>query len=235
MTGASQQAVGGGGTWVVVPAFNEAASLPSTLAQLSRRYPNIIVVDDGSTDDTPELALRHGAWCLSHAVNCGQGAALQTGVDFALSLGASVIVTFDADGQHSVADIDALVGPVRRGEAEVCLGSRFLGEAVGISWTRWAVLKVGVAVTRWLSRIDVTDTHNGMRAFSRAAAERIRITQDGMAHASEILEAISRLGLRFREVPVTIRYTAESFRKGQSSWNGLRIFGQLLMAKLIRS
>ncbi|MDR3637801.1 MAG: glycosyltransferase family 2 protein [Isosphaeraceae bacterium] len=235
MTGiADPPAENGGATWVVVPAFNEAENLPTTLALLSSRYPNVVVVDDGSTDTTSDLALRHDVWCLHHIVNCGQGAALQTGVDFALHKGASVIVTFDADGQHSVDDIDALVRPIQDEGADVCLGSRFLGRAVGIPWTRWAVLKLGIVVTRQLSRIKVTDTHNGLRAFSRQAATRIRITENGMAHASEILDAISRLGLRFREVPVTIRYTAESLRKGQDSWNSVRIFGQLIMTRIIR-
>jgi polyprenyl-phospho-N-acetylgalactosaminyl synthase len=234
MTGISDPSVGtGGDTWVVVPAFNEAENLPRTLAALGGRYPNIVVVDDGSTDETSDLALRHDVWLLHHIVNCGQGAALQTGVDFALHHGASIVVTFDADGQHCVDDIDALVRPIRDECADVCLGSRFLGQAVGIPWTRWAVLKLGIAVTRRFSRINVTDTHNGLRAFSRRAAQQIRITENGMAHASEILDLISRLGLRFCEVPVTIRYTTESLRKGQNSWNSVRILGHLLMNKII--
>ena len=223
-----------GCTWVVVPAYNEANHLPATLTKLRERYRHVVVVDDGSTDATSELALHHDVWCLRHVTNCGQGAALQTGINFALRHGAAIIVTFDADGQHGVEDIDTLVRPICDGEVDVCLGSRFLGRAVGITWARWLVLKVGVFVTRWYSQIDVTDTHNGLRAFSREAAERIRITQNGMAHASEILDAIARLSLRFREVPITIRYTAETLRKGQSSWNGVRIFGELLMARLIR-
>jgi polyprenyl-phospho-N-acetylgalactosaminyl synthase len=225
---------GGDVIWVVVPAFNEAENLPRTLTELAGRYRNIVVVDDGSDDATPEVALAHDVWCLTHVVNCGQGAALQTGVDFALVNGASIIVTFDADGQHRAEDIDALIRPVREGEVDVCLGSRFLGRAVGITGSRWLVLKAGVLVTRLLSRLDLTDTHNGLRAFSRAAAERIRITHNGMAHASEILDSISRLGLRFREIPVTVRYTAASFQKGQSSWNSVRILGEILMARIIR-
>ena len=194
----------------------------------------MVLIDDGSTDATPELALRHNVWCLSHIVNCGQGAAIQTGVDFALRNGASVIVTFDADGQHCAEDITALLRPIRNGEVDVTLGSRFLGKAIGIPWTRLIVLKLGVLLTRLLSQVNVTDTHNGLRGFSRRAAERIRITQNGMAHASEILDLIPRLGLRFCEVPVTVHYTAELLSKGQKSWSGVQILTRFLLAKMIQ-
>ena len=96
------------------------------------------------------------------------------------------------------------------------------------------MLKLGVLFTRVFSRIKVTDAHNGFRALSRAAAQKIRLTHNRMAHASEILDQIRALGLRFVEVPVTIRYTADTFAKGQSSWNALKIVGQLLMGRIIR-
>lgn len=220
--------------WIVVPAFNEAGKLGNTLSELRSRYRNVVVVDDGSTDSTADMVLRHDVWCLRHIANCGQGAALQTGIDFAFEAGATIIVTFDADGQHLVADIEPLIQAIRAGSADVALGSRFLGRAIGITWTRWAVLKIGVLVTRLISHLPLTDTHNGLRALNREAARRIRITQDRMAHASEIIDAIAQLGLRFVEVPVTVRYTPETFQKGQTSWNCVRIFGEILMARVIR-
>lgn len=223
-----------GSIWIVVAAFNEGPRLAATLTSLRRYHPHVVVVDDGSSDDTADVALAHGAWTLRHVVNCGQGAALQTGIDFALARGAEVLVTFDADGQHGADEIERLVEPVRTGRVDVALGSRFLGKAVGVPWGRWAILKLGVLFTRVFSRIAVTDTHNGFRALSRGAALRIRITQDRMAHASEILEEISRQRLEFCEVPVTIHYSAGTLAKGQSSWNALRIVGQLLLGRLIR-
>jgi glycosyltransferase involved in cell wall biosynthesis len=222
------------GVWIVIAAYNEGGRLGATLQSLRRYFPNVVVVDDGSADDTHEVALAHGVWALRHVVNCGQGAALQTGMDFALGRGAEVVVTFDADGQHGADDIEQLVEPVHSGRADVALGSRFLGQAVGLPWSRWLVLKLGVHFTRVFSRIDVTDTHNGFRALSRHAAQSIRITQDRMAHASEILEQISQQRLRFCEVPVTIHYSGATLAKGQSSWNALRIVGQLLLGRLIR-
>jgi glycosyltransferase involved in cell wall biosynthesis len=223
-----------GAVWIIVPAFNEAARLGETLTALADYAPRIVVVDDGSTDDTAAVALTQPVWLLRHVVNCGQGAALQTGIDFALAQGADTIVTFDADGQHSATEIAWLIEPVQSGRADVALGSRFLGQAPGLPWGRWLVLKLGVLFTRIFSGIAVTDTHNGFRAFSRQAATYIAITQNRMAHASEILDQIRAAGLRYVEVPVTIRYTPTSLEKGQSSWNAFKMAGQLLLGRLIR-
>ena len=221
--------------WVVAPAFNEAERLPATLAKLCSRFANVVVVDDGSSDDTAEAALAQpGAWVVRHAVNLGQGAALQTGIDFAVSRGAEFIVTFDADGQHDADDVPQLLRPLREGRADVALGSRFLGRAAGMPRSRWLLLKLGVVFTRVFSRIRVTDTHNGLRALSRRAAEQIRITLNGMAHASEILDEVNRLGLRYCEVPVTIRYWPSTLRKGQSPWNSVRIVASLALARILR-
>jgi glycosyltransferase involved in cell wall biosynthesis len=172
-------------------------------------------------------------WVLRHAVNLGQGAALQTGIDFALSRGAKYLVTFDADGQHDVADIPRLLEPLQQDGIDVALGSRFLGSAVGMPPARWLILKMAVVFTRIFSRIRVTDTHNGLRALNRRAAQRIRITQNGMAHASQILDEIGPQGLSYREVPVTIHYSQEALQKGQSSWNCVRIVGKLVLGRII--
>ena len=220
--------------WIVVPAYNEGRRLTVTLRNLKRHYDNIVVVDDGSRDDTGQFALAEGVWALRHPINCGQGAALQTGIDFALQQGASAIVTFDADGQHCVEEIAGLIEPIRIGETDVVLGSRFLGRAEGLPWTRRLVLKAGVAFTRIFSRIRVTDTHNGLRALSRQAAERIRLHENRMAHASEILHQIQLLRLRYCERPVTIRYTTETLAKGQSSWNAISILSQFILGRFVR-
>lgn len=224
-----------GDVWIVVAAYNEGQRIGNTLRELQTcGYHNVVVVDDGSRDDTGEHALAAGAWVLRHVINLGQGAALQTGIRFALLRGAAFIVTFDADGQHRADEISRLLQPVRSGEADVALGSRFLGRAENIPWTRKLILKGGVLFTRVVSNIKVTDTHNGFRALSRMAAEKIRLRQNRMAHASEILDEIRENGLRYVEVPVTIRYTEETLAKGQSSWNAVRIVGQFLMGKLVK-
>jgi glycosyltransferase involved in cell wall biosynthesis len=219
--------------WVVVAAYNEGARIGATLEGLCRRGYPVVVVDDGSHDDTAAVAARHPVWILRHALNRGQGAALQTGIDFALRQGAAVVVTFDADGQHDAADVEAVVRPVREGAADVALGSRFLGGAVGLPPARRLVLRLGVLFTWAFSGVRVSDTHNGFRALSAGAARRIRITHDRMAHASEILDQVRSLGLRYVEVPVTITYSRETLDKGQSSWNALRIAGQLLLRRFL--
>ena len=219
--------------WIVVPAYNEAPRLSATLAGLLPRWRNVVVVDDGSTDDTAAVARSHGAALVRLPINCGQGAALQTGIDFALQRGAAAIVTFDADGQHRASDIPRLLEPLRRGEVDVALGSRFLGSTIDMPVSRRLLLWAAVGFTRLVSRIQVTDTHNGLRALTASAARRIRLTQARMAHASELLSLVRLHDLRYCEVPVTIAYRRETLAKGQSSWGAVRIVGQLILGRLI--
>jgi len=212
------------GTWAVVPAFNEASAIAGTVAGIAAVGCRCIVIDDASTDPTAEHARRAGALVIRHAVNRGQGAALETGIRFCLGRGARFIVTFDADGQHDPADIGPLVAPLVSGDAEIVLGSRFLGTAIDIPRSRLIALKAAVLITRASSGLAVTDTHNGLRAMSRRAAEAISFTVDRMGHASEILDQIRQHGLRWTEAPVTVRYTPYSRSKGQSSAMAVRSF-----------
>jgi glycosyltransferase involved in cell wall biosynthesis len=220
-------------TYVVIPAYNEASSVEQVVRSVRTHYPNVVVVDDGSSDQTFAAAKRAGAMALRHVINRGQGASLQTGIQFALARGAQYVVTFDADGQHQVEDIQALVEPVWRGKCEVTLGSRFLGQAVNLPSSRRWLLLAGVLFTRLVNGLKLTDTHNGLRVFSRAAAEKLDIQLDGMAHASEIIDIISRQRLTFREVPVRIHYTDYSLAKGQTSRSALRIVLQYLLGRFV--
>ena len=180
---------------------------------------HVVVVDDGSADRTSETALEAGATVLRHLMNRGQGAALQTGIEYSLKKGADVIVTFDADGQHDAADVAALLHPIVDGFADVVLGSRFLGKAENMPLSRWVVLKCGLVFTRWTSGLKLTDTHNGLRAFSRRAAQHVRFINDRMAHASELMDLIRKNKLHYLEVPVHVRYTEQTRKKGQSGLN----------------
>jgi polyprenyl-phospho-N-acetylgalactosaminyl synthase len=220
--------------FIVIAAYNESRSIRSVVDKVLTVYPNVVVVDDGSLDDTSGPLAGSGAEILRHCINRGQGAALQTGIEFAVAQGADVVVTFDADGQHDLNDVEGLVQPILNGECDVTLGSRFLGNAVGIPTSRKIVLKVGVLFTRIFSRIRVTDSHNGLRALSRRAAASIHLTMDRMAHASEILDQIRAGKWRYKEVPVSIYYSEYSLAKGQSSWNALKI-GVELLARRARS
>ncbi len=207
--------------WIVIPAYNEERVIGSVLEELSGR--NVVVVDDCSTDTTKLVASKYQVHLLSHPVNLGQGAALQTGITYALLNGAEKIVTFDADGQHSVSDIEKLIDALTN--YDVALGSRFLesGSAENLPTSRRVLLKCAALYTRASTGLTLTDTHNGLRALSRHAAEKIVITQNRMAHATQVLQLIAYHKLSYIEVPVNIKYTEYSLAKGQKMSNSLNI------------
>lgn len=205
--------------WVIIPAFNESSVIAEVVHNLQLLQDVcILVVDDGSEDATYEKARSAGALVCRHIVNIGQGAALQTGFEYALNHGAEVLVTFDADGQHFHGDLPHVIGPILRNECDVVLGSRFLGadSVAGIPIGRYYLLKIAVFIWRNLLGLKITDIHNGFRAFSKSAASNLKLRNSRMYHATEILEYIGRRRLHMIEVPVHIHYSAYSLSKGQS-------------------
>jgi glycosyltransferase involved in cell wall biosynthesis len=219
--------------WLVIPVYNEETVIADVLAHALRTFRNIVCVDDGSSDGSAERIAGSGAHLLRHPINLGQGAALQTGLSYALRQpGAEYFVTFDADGQHQVEDVVTMVGVLRGKEADVVLGSRFLGStSQEVPPLKKLVLRVAAAVSGSSRRLKLTDAHNGLRAFNRAVAEKVDITQAGMAHASELVDFLSRSDFRVREVPVTIKYTEYSMSKGQSLLNGVNIVFDLALRR----
>ncbi len=216
----------------VIPAYNEAKTIREVISGVKEEVDEVVVVDDASIDGTGGEAIMAGAKVLAHLVNRDQGAALKTGTYYALSKGADIIIHFDADGQHRVEDIKKLVEPLLKGEAEVVLGSRFMGEVSNIPPLRKIVLFLGKLFNRLFLGVKLTDPQSGLRALSRRAAEQIEITEDGMAHCSEILGQIKKM--RVKEVPVVVNYTKYSKSKGQSSWNAFRIGLRLIFKKFLR-
>jgi len=216
--------------WIVIPAYNEGKILRDVLRELldyNQSY-HIVVVDDGSSDDTAAKVIDFPVHLLSHPTNLGQGAALATGIEYALNEKAEVLVTFDADGQMCPKDITALVDEVLNGGVDVALGSRFLSAPpVGMPRTKRITLKLAAAFTRLTTGLKVTDTHNGIRAFRAECLRKFRFTQNRMAHSSEILSEIAHNKLSYREVPVSIRYTPYSKNKGQSIFNSINILFEL--------
>lgn len=220
--------------FIVIAAYNEEKSIAPVVKSLSAKgYTNIIVVDDGSRDRTSEYAKQEGATVLRHVINLGQGAALKTGIDYALMQGADIIVTFDADGQHDAGDIQHLLKPVVDKTVDVALGSRFLKRSSNVPFIRKCFLKGGALLFRIMYGVRLTDSHNGFRALSRKAASKMELKTNGMEHASEIIEEIGKHKLSYKEIPVTIRYTDYSVSKGQSSWNAFRIFFRMIIKKLL--
>lgn len=220
--------------FIVVPAFNESGIIRKVVEELVAQQYSVVVVDDGSsTLIVRELKTLPGIFVLRHRVNLGQGAALQTGIQFALKKGAEAIITFDGDGQHSATDIPAMLEPVLHDESDIVLASRFIREgSSNVTRSRRSVLKAGRLVNYFFTGLYLTDSHNGLRAMNRRAAERMQLKENRMAHASEILFNIRKHRLRYQEVPATVLYTAYSKKKGQSALNSVRILFDLVLHKL---
>jgi len=222
------------GIYIVVPAYNEEKVIQSTIEDLLISFSKVIVVNDGSTDQTLSILQNLDVIVINHLVNVGQGGSLQTGIKYALEKGARIIVSFDADGQHLVSDVVSMVERLEKDDCDVILGSRFLGKTEGMSKSREMLLKVAVSFSNLTARVKLTDAHNGLRVMNRRAAECLNITQHGMAHASEVIHQFVAAGMRIQEHPVTIRYTEYSISKGQQSLNAFNILFDLIVGRFFR-
>jgi glycosyltransferase involved in cell wall biosynthesis len=221
--------------FIIVPAYNEEASIADVINDLKEHgYYNIIIIDDGSTDSTGKIARENNTIVLSHPINLGQGSAIQTGLEYAISLGADIIITFDSDGQHMASDIKDLIKPVIDGKADISLGSRFLNKDSNTPWVKKVMLKGGTVLLFLMYGIMLTDTHNGLRALTAEAASKMRLESRGMEHASEIIEKIKLEKIKYIEVPVKIRYTDYSIKKGQRMSNSLHILLKMLARWFIK-
>lgn len=213
------------GVWIIVPAFNEASVIGDVVADLRAVFDHVVCVDDGSRDDTAEVALRAGAHVVSHPVNLGQGAAIQTGVEYARRQpGASVFVTFDADGQHRVDDVRAMIDRMSAGDVDIVIGTRFgAGKDKQIPPLKRMILRAAARLSPSSQRLGLTDSHNGLRVFDRTVADHLNLTMSGMSHASEFITLIAENHWRVVEQPVEIVYTEYSMSKGQPLLNGVNI------------
>lgn len=218
--------------WIVIPAYNEGTVIAGVVEGVRRLFPNVLVIDDASTDRTNSKARGAGAQVLRHPINLGQGAALQTGFERALAAGAAYVVTFDADGQHHVEDVPNMLDRLVTSGADIALGSRFLGNAVGMSAGRRRLLQAATLFTKATTGLSLSDSHNGMRVLTAKAARLLSLRQNRMAHASEILAGIRQHRLAYVEVPVTISYTEYSRQKGQTFSDAFVICRDLIAAKL---
>lgn len=220
---------------VIVPAYNEGPVILLTARDLLNAGYEVIVVDDGSRDET-EAVRELPVIYIRHAVNLGQGAALQTGMTYALRAGADIAVHFDADGQHDWRQIDRLLAPILDGSADVVFGSRFLrkADAAQVPFQKRLVLRAGILVSWLLTGVRLSDAHNGFRALSRRALEQVSLRENGFAHATEILQRVRQSRLRLVEVPITVRYTDYSIQKGQPISNSISILFDLILSRLFK-
>lgn len=214
---------------VVMPVHNESEVLAGVLADVRSIFDRVIVVDDGSTDGSDEIARASGCTTLVHPINLGQGAALVTGITWALrDEQTSSIVTMDSDGQHDPSDALAAVELLESERLHVVLGSRFLGDRNEVPALKRLLLHAGIRYTRVSTGLGFSDTNNGLRALTSEAASKLDLVHMGMAHASEIQRQVAQLGLRWGEVPTSVAYTRYSRSKGQSLWNSVNIVFDLV-------
>lgn len=222
-------------TALIVPAYNEAGAISGVLTSLKNKFKYIVCVNDGSTDQTKDEIEKAGVYLVDHSINMGQGAALQTGIEFARNLPVDYFVTFDADGQHKVEDVISMLTEIKKGDYDIILGSRFLGKTIGMSKSKEIALKLAVIFSNLTSGLKLTDTHNGLRVFNRVMAEGIQITLADMAHASEFLDIIKKGRYRYKEMPVTIEYSDYSKSKGFNPLiNAINISFDALLRKVMK-
>lgn len=221
--------------FIIIPAYNEAGVLGEVINDLLPLGYSIVVVDDGSSDDTKKLVPKLPVYYMRHRINLGQGAALQTGISFALKKGATIFVTFDADGQHRAADVAPMISKLQSEKLDIVFGSRFLSPTTKpVGGMRRAVLGFARMLNFLLTGILLSDAHNGLRAFNREAASAIHILENGMAHASELLMIVKREGLKYGEIPVEVNYTAYSRKKGQKNAHAFKVLQDILLYKIFK-
>lgn len=222
-------------TWVVIPVYNEERMIGGVVRAVKRHFDNVVCVDDGSRDASAEAILASGATLVVHAVNLGAGAATQTGIDFALlDPSARYFVTIDADGQHDIEDVIPMLERLRAEDLDVVLGSRFLGDAEGMSAAKARLLRAGAVWSRVLTGVRLTDPHIGLRVFNRRFAENLRLTIPDFAHASELVHRIREGEYRYAEHPITVTYSEYSKAKGQPMINAVNIGFDFILNRMFK-
>lgn len=211
--------------WIVIPAYNEEKVIQDVIREIQAAdYKNIVVVDDGSTDQTYEKAkAMPGVIALKHLINRGKGAATKTGIEAAKMLDAGIIVTMDGDGQHNPQDIARLIEPIKSNHCDVVLGTRLI-DPRGMPRHKILANWIGNAVTWYFYGLWVSDSQSGFRAYSRHASELINTKTDRYEYDSEVIREIYLYKLKYKEVPIEVRYTEYSMGKvhKQSLANGLK-------------
>lgn len=222
-------------TWLVIPCYNEGTVIQDVIENARKTFPNIVAVNDGSADDSAARIHAGGAHLVNHPVNLGQGASIQTGVEYARSQpGARYFVTFDADGQHQVKDVVRMIGRLREEPVDIIVGTRFGRPRAAddqVPLIKRIVLKTVVLLSPTTRKLGLSDAHNGLRVFNRKVADQMNIRMNGMSHASEIVSMIADNEWRVSEEPVDILYTEYSMSKGQSLINGVNILADGLLAR----
>ena len=193
-----------------IPAYNEEKNIAKIITKLKKITDSIIVCDDGSSDMTSEIAKNLGVIVISHKKNMGYGAAIRTIFEKSAEIGSDILVTFDADGQHRIEDVSRVLHPLENSEADIVIGSRFLGKQSNVPNYRKLGIKVITQVTNSSLKTKLTDSQSGFRAYSKQVLSKISLSEIGMGISTEILIKASSKGLRITEVPITILYSGDT-------------------------
>lgn len=223
---------------IVIPIYNEGAVVKDVIENLKIKRPNdiIIAVNDGSFDDSLDVLLStKGIYVLSHDINLGQGAALQTGIAMARKLVCEYVVTFDSDGQHSADDIQPFFEEIESKNLDIVMGSRFLeGSTSNVSTFKKYFLKLSTIFTYIVSGIKLSDSHNGFRIINIKNNPTFELRHNGMSHASEIVDLVKILKMKYAEKPCKIIYSDYSMAKGQSIWNSINIVLEIFIQRITK-
>lgn len=223
---------------IVIPAYNEAGSIENVLKNLPKKIHGIdqiisIVVDDGSTDKTFEIAKKHASYPVHHVINLGVGAATTSGLEAAKKLKCNIVVTIDADGQHNPKDIKKIIQPILTNKADFVIGTR-MKNSKGMPTLKiignWMMNILTLIIFRKWS----TDSQSGMKALSKRALQKIELHSIGYEVCSELVGEITRNKLTFTEIPIEVIYTDHSRSKGQDWLNAVNILTRSIAIKLGR-
>jgi len=214
-------------TYIVIPAKDEETRIGQVLHSAKHcGFYNIVVVDDGSCDQTAKVAIDQGAEVVRHPINLGPGAATQTGIDFAIQQGAKFIVTIDADEQHYPKDIQALVDKLISDDLDIVIGSRFLSPNK-IPFTRILFNKIANVVAHMATGVRVSDSQSGMKAFTSEFAQKSKLQHSGFEFCVELLRYIGVHKAKYAEVPIQVMYSKETMEKGQNFFVGLKMLNKI--------
>jgi len=215
--------------YILVPVFNENKVIRNTLNELLKVFSNIIIVNDGSTDNTIDKIDDLNISILNHEINLGVGAAVQTGFDYVEKIHDSyAVITFDADGQHSVEDAVTMAKEIQICNEEIIFGSRFIKHQKNVPLVKRNVLKIIAFITKIATGIDLTDAHNGLKAYKVSAIRKLKLQFSGYSYESELITEVAKKNISYKELSTNIKYTEYSIKKGQKLTNGLLIIEDLL-------
>jgi polyprenyl-phospho-N-acetylgalactosaminyl synthase len=222
-------------TYIIIPVYNESGVIADVVKEVRKHFKNVVCINDGSADDSSNEINKAGATLVEHPINLGQGATIQTGVDFALQdQTAQYFVTFDGDGQHSIDDVIKMLDYLVDNDLDIVVGSRFSGTALNISPSKRALLRLAAVYSGRTTGLRLSDPYNGLRVFNRRFAENLKLTLADYSHPTEVAHRIAEGDYRYAEVPVTITYTDFSKADGQPMLNAVNISIDLLFHRITK-